>query len=141
MNMKYFSLTLLLLLCSSLSFGNQSKVFGDYIVKYHVVSSEQLSQELIRRFMLKRDKNIGYVQIEVVDKSRKNTPLKLSGKSNNMVKTSPLRFKHGRIGGNNVHFAEFEYRNRDVCYFEIDLLAPQQQAPYRLKFSRSLNLD
>lgn len=137
--LKTFILSLTLLFSGNI-YAENTKVFDNYIVKYNVLSSQQLSEQLIRAFRLKRENSIGYVQVELISKNRSNTPVRITGKSNNMARQSTLNFKEQKFRGNSMYFAEFKFENKDICYFEINLQPQGKAAPYRLKFSKSLNL-
>ena len=133
----------LLLACTAQA--EQKKRFGDFDVHYAVVNSTFITPEVARAYGITRGKNRAFLNISVrqnfKDGSDKEKRAIVSGKTSDMIHSIPLTFNEIIEQGAIYYIAEFEFYDKDVRRFDIQVQPDPNIAPYTLTFSQKIYIE
>jgi Domain of unknown function (DUF4426) len=137
-------LALLLPRCSQA--GNQSAAFGDIVVRYSAISTDQLFAEVAMRYAIERSPHNGLVNIAIERKDAGGAPTLVAAAVSGRVAdltghASPIRFRETRDEGAIDYLGEFPIDSSGTYVFTIEVQLPGQAQPHTVRFSRDYVLD
>jgi hypothetical protein len=126
--------------------ADQSAAFGDIVVRYSAISTDQLFADIARRYGIKRSAHNGLVNIAVEQKSGANEPALIAASVSGSVADltghgKPIRFHETRDEGAIDYLGEFPIDASGTYVFTINVTPPGRAQPYTVKFNRDYVLD
>lgn len=137
------SLSILLLLSGN-AFANQNvEKIGDLEIHYIGLPSIVLQPEIAKHYAIERSRYNGFVNISVLDTSKKNKPAKrvgVSGSATNLVgQKIPLEFQQVIEGEAIYYLATIKYPNDETYRFNI--LINDNGKQHRVKFTQKFYVN
>lgn len=124
--------------------GVASRDFGDYVLHFNAISTDQLTPEVARSYDIVRSKNRALLNVSLVRKVEgtigQPVPARVTAlvvNDTGQVKDSNLR--EIRDGGAYYYIADFAVSNAETLVFTVDA-APADAAttaPFNVRFSRT----
>jgi hypothetical protein len=120
--------------------------FGDYVVHYSAISTEQLFPAAAASYGIERSPHNGLVNIAVEHKSNGADPAmiaaSISGKVADLTGHShPIRFRETREDGAVDYLGEFAIDSAGTYVFTIDVTPPGGARAYTLRFNQDYVVD
>ena len=156
-------LLLLALLLPRAGHADQSAAFGDIVVRYSAISTDQLFADIARRYGIERSAHNGLVNIAVEQKSSASEPALIAASVSGSVADltghgKPIRFHETRDEGAIDYLGEFPIDASGTYVFTIYVTPgrspsapeamdgregppPGRPQPYTVKFNRDYVLD
>ncbi len=129
-------LTLLLLFASN-TWASQSQAIGQLEVHYSAFPSTFLAPIVAKEYQLPRSRQIGLVNITVLDTNQPNKPAvtaQVQGYAKNLLgQQKPLTFKLITEGNNHYYLAQVRHRNEEHLTFYIEIFRGKQQGQVQFK--------
>jgi Domain of unknown function (DUF4426) len=137
---------LLLLLMPTRGEAEQFKEFGEYIVHYNALSTDQLGADVAKNYQIVRSSRRGLLNIAVLKKSAGEPSAigaKVSGSAANLAgQRSKLAFREVKEGDAIYYLGEFAVgAGRDTYQFQLEVVPVGSITPYTLKFSKDYISD
>jgi hypothetical protein len=134
---------LLALLLPRTGHADQSTAFGDVIVRYSAISTDQLFADSARRYGIERSVRNGLVNIAVEQKAGGELiAAAVSGSVADLTGHGrPIRFRETRDEGAIDYLGEFPIDASGTYVFTINVTPPGRAQPYVVKFNRDYVLD
>ena len=126
--------------------AEQSAAFGDVVVRYSAISTDQLSAESARRYGIERGPRNGLVNIAVERKASDGTgEMIAAGVAGTVADLAghrrAIRFRETRDEGGVDYLGEFPLDDSGTYVFTIEVAAPGRAQPYTVTFNRDYVLD
>lgn len=117
--------------------------FGDYTVHYNVFDSTFIPSDIARTYQLTRATDQVLVNIAVTHTSSGHTslglPAEITGTATNLMQQQKsLQFKTIREGEVTYYLAPLRHTNQELINFVINVQPEAVQAPFTVKFNRTL---
>ena len=137
---------LLTLLLPRAGHANQSETFGDIVVRYSAISTDQLFADSARRYGIERSARNGLVNIAIERKMPSGQPSMIAASVSGHVAdlaghTRPIRFRATEEEGAVDYLGEFPIDATGTYVFTIDVVPPGAAHAYTLKFNRDYVAD
>lgn len=134
---------LLALLLPRAGHADQSTAFGDVVVRYSAISTDQLFADSARRYGIARSVRNGLVNIAVEQKAGGELiAATVSGSVTDLTgHGKPIRFRETRDEGAIDYLGEFPIDASGTYVFTINVTPPGRAQPYVVKFNRDYVLD
>lgn len=137
---------LLALLLPRTGHADQSAAFGDVVVRYSAISTDQLVAEVAKRYGFERSPRNGLVNIAVERRSGAAEPALVAAKVSGSVaeltgRPQPIRFRETRDEGAIDYLGEFTIGAAGTYVFTIQVTPPGREQPYTVRFNRDYVLD
>jgi hypothetical protein len=137
---------LLALLLPRAGHADQSAAFGDLVVRYSAISTDQLFAEVAQRYGIERSTHNGLVNIAVEQKTGGREPALIAASISGNVADlmghgKPIRFRETRDEGAIDYLGEFPIGASGTYVFTINVTPPGRAQPYTVKFNRDYVLD
>ncbi len=121
--------------------AEQMEQFGDWQIHYVVFPSSFLTPAIANNYGITRAKNIGIVNISVLDQDGNGAPASVSGHATNLLgQMSQLDFREVREGPAVYYLAEIRHTDQEVVRFSF-AITPPGAATFDLKFQKKLYWD
>ncbi len=134
---------LLALLLPRSGHADQSMAFGDVIVRYNAISTDQLFVDSARRYGIERSTRNGLVNIAVTRKG--DGELIAAAVSGSVADLTghgkPIRFRETRDEGAIDYLGEFPIATSGTYVFTINVTPAGAAQPYTVSFNRDYVLD
>lgn len=137
---------LLALLLPRTGHADQSVAFGDVLVRYSAISTDQLVAEVARRYGIERSPRNGLVNIAIERKSGDAEPALIAATVSGSVaeltgRPQPIHFRETREEGAIDYLGEFAIGAGGTYVFTIQVTPPGRAQPYTVRFNRDYVLD
>lgn len=121
--------------------AEQMEQFGDWQIHYVVFPSSFLTPAIANNYGITRAKNVGIVNISVLDQDGNGAPATVSGHATNLLgQMSQLDFREVREGPAVYYLAEIRHTDQEVVRFSF-AITPPGAATFDLKFQKKLYWD
>lgn len=123
-----------------------SQTFGDYRVHFTVFNTTNIPAQVAEAYELVRGKDRALVNISLV-KITEGVPslglnAEVTGTAKNLMQQSQtLKFITIDEGDAIYYLAPLVFNNEELLHFTVDVKAPDQSAPFRVTFNRTLYKD
>jgi hypothetical protein len=140
------ALTLVALLAPRSGHADQTAAFGDIVVRYNAISTDQLFAGVARRYGIARSPNAGLVNIAIERKAAAGEPALIAATVSGSVAdltghARPIRFRESRDEGAIDYLGEFPIDASGTYVFTIEVTPPGRAQPYTVRFNRDYVLD
>jgi hypothetical protein len=137
---------LLALLLPRAGHADQSAAFGDVVVRYSAISTDQLFAEVAQRYGIERSPRNGLVNIAVEQKTAGAEPALIAASVSGSVADltghgKPIRFRETRDEGAIDYLGEFPIGASGTYMFTINVTPSGRAQPYTVRFNRDYVLD
>jgi hypothetical protein len=140
---RIFSSLLIAALCiaPAISSADSDKDFGDYIVHYNAISTNQLLPAIAKQYGIERSAKRGLLNISV--ESKTGNPHTVSAEITATVgdltgHDKPISIRETSENGDIDYLGEFPIDASGTFVFKVKVAAPGQQQPFAVKFSQDL---
>lgn len=121
--------------------AEQMEQFGDWQIHYVVFPSSFLTPAIANNYGITRAKDVGIVNISVLDQDGNGAPASVSGHATNLLgQMSQLDFSEVREGPAVYYLAEIRHTDQEVVRFSF-AITPPGAATFDLKFQKKLYWD
>lgn len=121
--------------------AEQMQQFGDWQIHYVVFQSSFLTPAIATNYGITRAKNIGIINISVLDQEGNGAVATVSGQATNLLgQISQLAFREVREGPAVYYLAEIRHTDQEVMRFSF-AITPPGAATFDLKFQKKLYWD
>jgi hypothetical protein len=139
-------LLLLTLLLPRTGHANQSETFGDIVVRYSAISTDQLFADAAQRYGIARSPHNGLVNIAIERKTPGAEPTMIAASVSGRVAdltghAQPIAFRETDEDGAIDYLGEFPLEASGTYVFTIDVRPPGAAHPYTVKFNRDYVAD
>jgi hypothetical protein len=137
---------LLALLIPRTGHADQTATFGDVVVRYSAISTDQLFPAVAQSYGIERSSRNGLVNIAVENKSSPDAgemiAAVVTGKVADLTGHSrPIRFRETNEDGAVDYLGEFPIDASGTYVFTINVSKVGQATPYTVKFNRDYVAD
>lgn len=122
--------------------GVASRDFGDYVVHFNAISTDQLTPEVARTYNIVRSKNRALLNVSVVKKVAgtigQPVPAKVTAlvvNDTGQVKDANLR--EIRDGETYYYVADFAVSNAETLVFTVEATPEERTTPFAVRFTRT----
>jgi hypothetical protein len=122
--------------------GVASKDFGDYMVYFNAISTDQLTPEIAKAYNIVRSKNRALLNVSIVKKVAGTTGQPVPGSvaalvanDTGQVKDSNLR--EIREGEAVYYIADFAVSNAEMLVFTVDVTPINETSRFSVRFTRT----
>jgi Domain of unknown function (DUF4426) len=137
---------LLALLIPRTGHADQTAAFGDIVVRYSAISTDQLFPAVAQSYGIERSNHNGLVNIAIEKKDGADAgemiAAVVTGKVADLTGHSrPIRFRETNEDGAVDYLGEFAIDASGTYVFTINVSKVGQTAPYTVKFNRDYAVD
>ena len=137
---------LLALLIPRTGHADQTASFGDVVIRYNAISTDQLFPAVAQTYGIERSNRNGLVNIAVEKKSGTDASEMIAavvtGKVADLTGHSrPIRFRETNEAGAVDYLGEFPIDSSGTYVFTINVSKVGQTTPYTVKFNRDYVAD
>jgi hypothetical protein len=137
---------LLALLLPRSGHADQSLKFGDVVVRYGAITTDQLFADVAQRYGIERSPRIGLVNIAVERNSGAAEAAPISAAVTGSVASltghgKPIRFRETKDEGGVDYLGEFPLESSGTYVFTIEVTPPGRTQAYTVRFNRDYVLD
>ena len=139
------ALLLILLLLPRHGQGAQTQDFGDYIVHYNAISTNQLVAEVAKSYGIERSDHRGLLNIAVQPKSGSEAHMVGANVSAEVADLSghrtPIQVRETSENGDIDYLGEFSLESSGAYIFTVKVTPPGHAQPYVVKFNQDYVVD
>jgi hypothetical protein len=139
------ALLLILLLLPRHGQGAQAQDFGDYIVHYSAISTNQLVAEVAKSYGIERSGHRGLLNIAVQAKGGGQTRMVGAAVSAEVADLSghrtPIQVRETSENGDIDYLGEFPVSDSGAYIFTVKVTPPGHAQPYVVKFNQDYVVD
>lgn len=140
------ALMLLALLLPRAGHADQTASFGDVVVRYSAISTDQLFPAVAQSYGIERSARNGLVNIAIQRKSAGGEDTMIAAKVEGRVAdltghSKPIRFRETNEAGAVDYLGEFPIDATGTYVFTINVTAAGQPHPYTVTFNRDYVAD
>ena len=121
--------------------GNSAQ-FGRFEVLYSVVNTTFVEPDVAATYNMVRARDRAFVNIAVLetleDGSRRGVSAKIQGRSWDLFQNTFLEFTEVREGDAIYYIADFEFSDKEVRFFNLQLLPEGEKRSVELKFQQKV---
>ena len=122
--------------------GVASKDFGDYIVHFNAISTDQLTPEVAKTYNIVRSKNRALLNVSIVKKVPGTTGQPVPGSVAALVANDTGQVKDSNIReireGDAVYYvADFAVSNSETLIFTVDVTPVNETSRFSVRFTRT----
>lgn len=123
-----------------------SKEFGDYVLHFNSMSTDQLQPNIAREYGIVRSKNRALLTVSII-KSEENSPGKsvpgtVTSTANNLTgQVKNLTLKEIREGDAVYYIGDVAVANAEVLVFNVEATPANETDPMQVRFSRRYFTD
>jgi len=123
-----------------------SKDFGNYIVHFNAITSDQLPPEVARTYNITRSKNRALLNISIIRKTDDSTGTSVSGEvevsANNLTgQVKNLLLKKIQEGNAIYYIGDVSVMNAETLVFTVSIRPEGETNRYSLRFTRQFFTD
>ena len=122
--------------------GVAAKDFGDYIVHFNAISTDQLTPEVAKTYNIVRSKNRALLNVSIVKKVEGTTGQPVPGSVAALVANDTGQVKDSNIReireGDAVYYiADFAVSNAETLVFTVDVTPINETSRFSVRFTRT----
>ncbi len=141
---KFCALLVLAFSLTGVARAEQKITVGNYDIHYIAFGSTFLTPKIAQAYNLKRSKNVGIINVSVIDTRQKgnpSVPVKISGTRKNLMDLHvPLKFTEVKEGKAVYYIAQVPYSEDEKFNFDISIQY-EKKLNTRLKFSHKFYVE
>ncbi|HZP67575.1 MAG TPA: DUF4426 domain-containing protein [Rudaea sp.] len=138
-------LLLLLLLAPRHGQGQQVQDFGDYVVHYNAISTEQLPAAAAKNYGIERSDRRGLINIAIERKASGETHMvgaDVSAEVSDLAgHRTPIRLRETNEAGEIDYLGDFALDGSGAYVFTVKVTPPGHAQPYVLRFNHDYVID
>lgn len=140
------AVALIALLLPRSGHADQSMAFGEIVVRYSALTTDQLFADVARRYGIERSARTGLVNIAVERKTGGEEPAMISAAVKGSVarltgRGTPIRFRETHDEGAVDYLGEFPLDASGTYVFTIEVTPPGRAQAYTVRFNRDYVFD
>jgi hypothetical protein len=140
------AVALLALLLPRSGHADQTMQFGDVVVRYSAITTDQLFADVAQRYGIERSPRVGLVNIAVERNSGAAEAVLISAAVKGSVASltghgKPIRFRETHDEGAVDYLGEFPLDESGTYVFTIEVTPPGRAQAYTVRFNRDYLLD
>ena len=121
---------------------SSSKDFGDYIVYFNAISTDQLTPEVAKAYDIVRSKNRALLNVSIVKKADGTTGEPVPGSvaalvANDTGQVKDANLREIREGSAIYYIADFAVSNGETLVFTIDVTPLNETSRFSVRFTRT----
>lgn len=122
--------------------GVSSKDFGDYVVYFNAISTDQLTPEVAKAYDITRSRNRALLNVSIVKKVEGTTGKPVPGSVAALVANDTGQVKEGNLReireGEAVYYiADFAVSNAETLVFTVDVTPINETSRFSVRFTRT----
>jgi len=126
--------------------GATSRDFGNYVVHFSALSTDQLTPEIARNYGIVRSKNRALLNISVLKKAEGTTGTPVTARVTTLVANDTGQVKDSAIReireGDAVYYiADYAVSSGETLVFSVDAIPEGETAPLSLRFTQTFYGD
>jgi len=126
--------------------GATSRDFGNYVVHFSALSTDQLTPEIARNYGIVRSKNRALLNISVLKKAEGTTGTPVTARVTALVANDTGQVKDSAIReireGDAVYYiADYAVSSGETLVFSVDAIPEGETAPLSLRFTQTFYGD
>lgn len=146
--MSYFArilrLLVLIALCATGAYAQQSEMFGPFELHYSVVNTTFLEPEVAANYGITRGKKRAILNLAVREHVAGGTEARtmlIKGRTWDLIQNQFMEFQEVREGQAIYYIAEFKFINEEWRFFEVDFRPEGADETYTFKFKHQLYIN
>ncbi len=146
--MSYFArilrLLVLIALCATGAYAQQSEMFGPFELHYSVVNTTFLEPEVAANYGITRGKKRAILNLAVREHVAGGTEARtmlIKGRTWDLIQNQFMEFQGVREGQAIYYIAEFKFINEEWRFFEVHFRPEGADQTYTLKFKHQLYVN
>ncbi len=121
--------------------AEQSETFGDYVVYYAAIRSDELTPEIARTYRITRNRERAVILVNV-QKHQTAVSARVTGRLRSLSgREQALVFREVREQNTIDYLAEVGIAHQALAIFDLEVLPPGQHTPFRLQFRNTFYTD
>lgn len=141
-----YLLLLFAVLASSLAQAENSQDFGEYVVHFNALNTNQLPPAVTKQYGIKRSKNRGMINIAVLTKmlgtTGKPVAAKVTASAKNLTGQSrDIKLREVREGTAIYYIGEFPVTNEETLRFSVKVTPESSKDHYNVDFKQQFFTD
>ncbi len=122
--------------------GVASKDFGDYVVHFNAISTDQLTPEVAKAYSIVRSKNRALLNVSVLKKAEGTTGTPVPGSvaalvANDTGQVKDSKLREIREGDAVYYIADFAVSNAETLIFTVDVTPINETSRFSVRFTRT----
>jgi hypothetical protein len=138
-------LLLVLLLAPRPGHGAQQQDFGDYVVHYNAISTNQLVDSMARQYHIERSAQRGLLNVAVEHKHTGGAQMvgaEISAEVSDLTgHRAPIRMRETSENGDVDYLGEFPLSGSGAYIFTVKITPPGQNQPFVVRFNQDYVVD
>ena len=123
-----------------------SKDFGDYVVHFNALTTDQLTPEVAKQYGIVRSKNRAMLNVSIIRKVEGTTgqsvPGKVTATARNLTgQLKNLELREVKSGGAVYYIGDVPVANGETLYFTVEVTPASETESYSLQFSQQFYGD
>lgn len=119
-----------------------SKDFGDYVVHFNALTTDQLTQEVAKQYGIVRSPNRALLNVSIIRKQEgttgKSVPGSVSASATNLTgQLKNLQIREVKSGGAVYYIGDVAIADRETLVFSIDVTPMNETSRFSVRFSRN----
>ena len=122
--------------------GVASRDFGDYVVHFVAISTDQLSPEVAKAYSIVRSKNRALLNVSILKKEAGTTGKPVPGSvaalvANDTGQVKDTNLREIREGDAVYYIADFAVSNAETLIFTVDVTPINETSRFSVRFTRT----
>lgn len=122
--------------------GVASKDFGDYVVHFVAISTDQLTPEVAKTYNIVRSKNRALLNVSILKKAEGTTGQPVPGSvaalvANDTGQMKDAKLREIREGDAIYYIADFAVSNAEMLIFTVDVTPINETSRFSVRFTRT----
>ncbi len=118
-----------------------SKDFGDYVVHFNALATDQLTPEVARQYGIVRSRNRAMLNVSIIRKIEGTTgqsvPGKVTATARNLTgQLKNLSLREVKSGGAVYYIGDVPVANGETLFFTVEVTPANESETYSLEFSQ-----
>ncbi len=123
-----------------------SKDFGDYVLHFNALSTDQLTPEVAKQYGIVRSKNRAMLNVSIVRKIEgtpgQSVPGSVSASARNLTgQIKNLTVREAQSGGAVYYIGDLPVANGETLFFNVDATPMNESSRFSVQFSRQFYAD
>ena len=123
-----------------------SKDFGDYVLHFNALTTDQLTPEVARQYGIVRSKNRAMLNVSIIKKEEgtigQSVPGSVSASVNNLTgQLKNLQLREVKSGGAVYYIGDVDVADRETLVFNLDATPMNEMSRFSVRFSRQFYTD
>lgn len=119
-----------------------SKDFGDYVVHFNALTTDQLTKEVAKQYGIVRSPNRAMLNVSVIRKQEgtigESVPGRVDASATNLTgQLKNLQLREVKSGGAIYYIGDVAIADRETLVFDIELTPMNEDSRYSVRFTRN----